>query len=202
MDAVDLWYLHWSDPGVPIEESVGAMGELVAEGKARHLGVCNTTADELRRAHAAHPVAAVQSEWSLWTRTLEDEVLPVARELGIGVVPWAPLGSGFLTGTVAAVADGDFRQHHPRFQAANLAANRSRFAPLAELAEAKGVTTAQLALAWLLHQGPDVVPIPGTRSPDRIRENAAAARVVLDDEDFRRIEEVAPPGAAVGAALL
>ena len=116
VDAVDLWYLHWSDPGVPIEDSVGAMGELVVEGKARHLGVCNTTADELRRAAAAHPLVAVQSEWSLWTRTIEVEVLPTARELGIGVVPWTPLGSGFLTGRVTSLDDGDFRRHHPRFR--------------------------------------------------------------------------------------
>ncbi len=202
VDHVDLWYLHWSDPAVPVEDSVGAMGELVAEGKARALGVCNTSADELRRAHAAHPVVAVQSEWSLWTRGIEQEVLPAARELGIGVVPWAPLGSGFLTGAVTSVGEGDFRRHHPRFQGANLRANRDRFAPLSDLAAAKGVTPAQLALAWLLQQGPDVVPIPGTRSPERVVENAGAATVTFSEEELRRIDELAPPGAAVGAALI
>ncbi|MGY1616794.1 aldo/keto reductase [Geodermatophilus sp. SYSU D00691] len=202
VDAVDLWYLHWTDPGVPIEDSVGAMAELVAAGKAGHLGVCNTTADELRRAHGTHPITAVQSEWSLWTRGIEREVLPVARELGIGVVPWAPLGSGFLTGTVTEVGDGDFRRHHPRFRGGNLAVNRERFAPLGDLAEEKGITPAQLALAWLLHQGADVVPIPGTRSTVRVAENAAAASVRLSAEDLRRIEAIAPPDAAAGSALL
>ncbi|MGY1701982.1 aldo/keto reductase [Geodermatophilus sp. SYSU D00766] len=202
VDHVDLWYLHWTDPGVPVEDSIGAMSELVAAGKARYLGICNATPDELRRAHATHPMTAVQSEWSLWTRGIEADVLPLARELGVGVVPWAPLGSGFLTGTVAQVADGDFRRHHPRFQGENLRRNQERFAPLADLAAAEGVTMAQLALAWLLHQGPDVVPIPGTRDPGRIAENAAAATVVLSDDELRRIEEIAAPGAAVGAALL
>jgi aryl-alcohol dehydrogenase-like predicted oxidoreductase len=202
VDAVDLWYLHWSDPGVPIEDSVGAMGELAGEGKVRALGVCNTTADELRRAAAAHPLVAVQSEWSLWTRTVEAEVLPTARELGIGVVPWAPLGSGFLTGRVTALGDGDFRRHHPRFQGENLRRNTDRFAPLGDLARSRGITPAQLALAWLLHQGPDVVPIPGTRTPARVDENAAAAAVQLTAGDLERIDEIAPPGAAEGAALL
>ncbi len=202
VDAVDLWYLHWSDPGVPIEDSVGAMGELAGEGKVRALGVCNTTADELRRAAAAHPLVAVQSEWSLWTRTIEAEVLPTARELGIGVVPWAPLGSGFLTGRVTALGDGDFRRHHPRFQGENLRRNTDRFAPLGDLARSRGITPAQLALAWLLHQGPDVVPIPGTRTPARVDENAAAAAVQLTAGDLERIDEIAPPGAAEGAALL
>ena len=202
VDHVDLWYLHWSDPGVPVEESVGAMSELVAEGKAARLGVCNVSADELRRAHAVHPLAAVQSEWSLWSRELEVEVVPTARELGIGVVPWAPLGSGFLTGTVSAVPAGDFRSFHPRFSPENLQRNTDRFAPLGELARDRGITPAQLALAWLLHQGDDVVPIPGTRSPARVAENAAAAAVELTAEDLRRIDELAPRGAAVGAALL
>ena len=202
VDHLDLWYLHWTDPGVPVEDSVGAMAAQVAAGKVRHLGICNATADELRRAHATSPMAALQSEWSLWTRGIEDEVLPLARELGVGVVPWAPLGSGFLTGTVAQVADGDFRRHHPRFQGDNLRRNQERFAPLADLAAEKGVSTAQLALAWLLHQGPDVVPIPGTRDPDRIAENAAAAAVELSGDELRRIEGIAAPGTAVGAALL
>jgi aryl-alcohol dehydrogenase-like predicted oxidoreductase len=202
VDQVDLWYLHWSDPEVPIEESVGAMGELVAEGKAARLGVCNVTADELRRAHAAHPLAAVQSEWSLWTRDIEEEVLPLARELGVGVVPWAPLGSGFLTGQVTKVAEGDFRAMHPRFQGENLRRNVDRFAPLREFAAEKGITPAQLALAWLLGQAQDVVPIPGTRKPERLDENAAAAEVELSPEDLRRLDELAPRGAAAGSALL
>jgi aryl-alcohol dehydrogenase-like predicted oxidoreductase len=202
VDTVDLWYLHWTDPAVPVEDSVGAMAELVREGKARHLGVCNTTADELRRAHATHPITALQSEWSLWSRGIEGEVLPVARELGVGVVPWAPLGNGFLAGTVAQVAERDFRTNLPRFRGENLRRNRRRFAPLADIAAEKGITPAQLALAWLLHQGADIVPIPGTRSPSRVAENAAAASVQLTEEDLKRIEQIAPPGAAVGPTLL
>lgn len=202
VDHVDLWYLHWTDPEVPVEESIGAMAEMVTAGAARYLGVCNATVDELRRANTVHPVTAVQSEWSLWTRGIESGIVPLARELGIGIVPWAPLGSGFLTGTVSAVPDGDFRRNHPRFQGANLRANQARFAPLAGIAAEKGVTTAQLVLAWLLHQGPDVVPIPGTRSSDRVVENAAAADVSLTADDLARLDEIGAPGAAAGAALL
>jgi aryl-alcohol dehydrogenase-like predicted oxidoreductase len=201
VDAVDLWYLHFVDPAVPIEESVGAMGELVAEGKARHIGVCNVTAEQALAAHQAHPLAAVQCEYSLWTRDPERELLPVLRELGAGFVPWSPLGAGFFAGAVERPGE-DFRSNHPRFDAANLAANRDRYAPLRGLAAELQITPAQLALAWLLHQGDDIVPIPGTRTPAHLDENLAAADVELDAATLARIDELAPAGAAAGAARL
>jgi aryl-alcohol dehydrogenase-like predicted oxidoreductase len=202
VDALDLWYLHFPDPGRPIEETVGAMAELVASGDVRQLGLSNVTADELRRAHAVHPIAAVQLEYSLWTRDAERELLPAARELGVGVVAWGPLGNGFLAQPLTALEDGDFRHNAPRFQPGNLARNADGFAPLRSLAEELGVTPAQLALAWLLHQGEDVVPIPGTRNPAHLASNLAAADVSLDAETLRRIEELAPAGLAAGASLL
>jgi aryl-alcohol dehydrogenase-like predicted oxidoreductase len=202
VDAVDLWYLHFPDPGVPIEESVGAMAELVEAGKALNLGVSNVTADELRRAHAVHPIAAVQAEYSLWTRTPEDELLPTARELGVGLVAWGPLGNGFLAGGVDRLGGADFRHNAPRFQGENLRLNEDRFAPLRELAGELHVTPAQLALAWLLHQGEDIVPIPGSRNPDHIDANIASAEVRLDDDVLERIDQLAPAGLAVGAALV
>jgi aryl-alcohol dehydrogenase-like predicted oxidoreductase len=201
-DHVDLWYLHFPDPGVPVEETVGAMAELVAEGKAGHIGLSNVTADQVIAAHHVHPIAAVQVEWSLWTRTPERELLPVLRELGAGPVAWGPLGNGFLTGAVDVVAADDFRRNAPRFQPENLARNRDRFAPLQELASERGITPAQLALAWLLHQDERVVPIPGSRTPSHIDENLAAAEVSLSAEELARIDELAPAGAAAGAALL
>jgi aryl-alcohol dehydrogenase-like predicted oxidoreductase len=201
VDAIDLWYLHFPDPGVPIEESVGAMGELVAEGKVRHLGVSNVTAEQALAAHQAHPLAAVQGEYSLWTRDPERELLPVLRELGIGFVAWSPLGAGFFAAPVSVGAPGqDFRTNHPRFRPENLAANRDRYAPLRGLASELGITPAQLALAWLLAQ--DAVPIPGTRTPAHLDENLAAADAVLDDDVLARIDEIAPAGAAAGSALL
>jgi aryl-alcohol dehydrogenase-like predicted oxidoreductase len=201
VDAIDLWYLHFPDPGVPIEESVGAMGELVAEGKVRHLGVSNVTAEQALAAHQAHPLAAVQGEYSLWTRDPERELLPVLRELGIGFVAWSPLGAGFFAAPVSVGAPGqDFRTNHPRFRPENLAANRDRYAPLRGLATQLGITPAQLALAWLLAQ--DAVPIPGTRTPAHLDENLAAADAVLDDDVLARIDEIAPAGAAAGSALL
>jgi aryl-alcohol dehydrogenase-like predicted oxidoreductase len=204
IDAIDLWYVHFPDPGVPIEETVGAMAELVAEGKVRHLGLSNATADQAIAAHRVHPLAAVQAEYSLWTRDPERELLPVLRELGTGLVAWSPLGSGFFAGSADAIgAPGeDFRTNAPRFRPQNLAANRDRFAPLRELAAERGITPAQLALAWLLSRGDDVVPIPGTRTPAHLDENLAAARVQLDEEALARIEEIAPAGAAAGASLL
>jgi aryl-alcohol dehydrogenase-like predicted oxidoreductase len=201
-DEIDLWYIHYPEPGTPIEETVGAMGEAVEAGKVRHLGLSNVTADQVRRAHAEHPVAAVQYEYSLWRREAETELLPTLRELGIALVCWSPLGSGFLTGAVDALGAEDMRRNNPRFADENLAANRDRFAPLLEIARELDVTPAQLALAWLLHQGDDVVPIPGTRRADRVEENAGAAKVVLGDQVLRRIDEVAPPGAAAGATLV
>ena len=180
VDVIDLWYLHYPDPTTPIEETVGAMSEVVSAGKVRYLGLSNVTADQVRRAHAISPVVAVQYEYSLWRREVERELLPTLRALGVGLVPWSPLGSGFLTGQVDQLAENDFRRNNPRYSGSNLDANRDRFAPLIEIARAQRVTPAQLALAWLLHQGPDIVPIPGTRRPERIDENARAATIVLD----------------------
>lgn len=201
VDVIDLWYLHFPDPEVPVEESVGAMGELVREGKVRHLGVSNVTAEQALAAHQAHPLAAVQGEYSLWTRDPEGELLPVLHELGVGFVAWSPLGAGFFAGSPEVGAPGeDFRTNHPRFRPSNLAANRDRYAPLRGLAGELDITPAQLALAWLLAQ--DVVPIPGTRTPAHLDENLAAADVVLSDEVLARIDELAPAGAAAGAALL
>jgi len=199
IDAIDLWYLHFPDPAVPVEETVGAMAELVAEGKVRHLGVSNVTTEQLLAAHQVHPIAAVQAEYSLWTRDPERELLPAVRELGIGFVAWSPLGAGFFAGAAETIPN-DFRTNHPRFSAENLAANRDRFAPLRGLAADLGITPAQLALAWLVHQ--EVVPIPGTRTPAHLDENLAAARIGLDAATLARIDEIAPPGAAVGRALL
>jgi aryl-alcohol dehydrogenase-like predicted oxidoreductase len=204
VEAIDLWYLHFPDPGVPVEESLGAMAELVSEGKVRHLGLSNVTVDQLLAGHQAHPVAAVQSEYSLWTRDPERELLPALRELGIGFVPWSPLGAGFFAGSVDRIgAPGeDFRTNHPRFGRENLSANRDRYAPLRGLADELGITPAQLALAWILHQGEDVVPIPGTRTPAHLDENLAAAEVVLDEATLARIDELAPAGAAAGRSML
>ncbi len=202
VETIDLWYAHYLDPNVPVEETVGAMSAAVETGKVRFLGLSNVTAEEIRRAHAVHPIAAVQYEYSLWRREAEDEILPTLRELGIGLVAWSPLGSGFLTGTVNQLEEGDFRTNNPRFADSNLEANRDRFAPLNDIAERLGVTTAQLALAWLLHQGDDVFAIPGTRKIHRIDENAAAADVSLTADDLRAIEEIAAPGAASGATLV
>lgn len=202
VDHVDLWYLHYPDPSVPIEETVGAMGREVAAGRARTLGLSNVTADEVRRAHAVHPVAAVQYEYSLWRREAEAGLLPVLRELGIALVAWAPLGSGFLTGAVAELPPGDFRHANPRYAGETLARNRGRFAPLLAVAGGLGVTPAQLALAWLLHKGPDVVPIPGTRQAAHLLENAEAAGLALDADQLERIEALAPSGLAEGGTLI
>jgi len=202
VDVIDLWYAHYPDPGTPIEETVGAMAEAVRAGAVRCLGLSNVTADQVRRAHAVHPITCVQYEYSLWRREVESELLPTLRELGIGLVAWSPLGAGFLTGTIDELAEEDFRRHNPRYAGDNLAANRDRFAPLSELADGLGITEAQLALAWLLHQGEDVFPIPGTRRAARIEENAAAASVRLDRKALSRIDEVARPGLAIGETLV
>jgi aryl-alcohol dehydrogenase-like predicted oxidoreductase len=193
IETVDLWYLHWPEPGRPIEETVGAMAEAVAAGKARHLGLSNVTGDELRRACEVAPIAAVQSEYSLWNRKVERDVLPACRELGVGFVPWSPLGAGFLTGTVPhLMKPDDPRRAMPRFQGANLQTNLDRFEPLRRFAEERQITPAQLGLAWLLHQGDDIVPIPGSRNPEHIRANAAATGVKLSDTDLREIETLIP----------
>jgi aryl-alcohol dehydrogenase-like predicted oxidoreductase len=203
VDAIDLWYLHFPDPAVPVEETVAAMAPLVAEGKVRHLGLSNVTAEQVVAAHQVHRIAAVQAEYSLWTRDPERELLPVLRELGIGFVPWSPLGAGFFAGSVDRIgAPGeDFRTNHPRFRPANLAANRDRYAPLRGLAGELGITPAQLALAWLLHQGEAIVPIPGTRTPAYLDENLAAADVRLDAETLARIDEIGGGGRRVRAAV-
>ncbi|MFE6846523.1 aldo/keto reductase [Streptomyces sp. NPDC057686] len=201
VDHIDLYYQHRVDPQVPIEETVGAMAELVQAGKVRHLGLSEAGAGTIRRAHAVHPIAALQSEWSLWTRDLEAEIAPVCRELGIGLVPFSPLGRGFLTGrysSVEGLAENDVRRTQPRFADGNLERNLAIVAKLNELAEAKGVTAGQLALAWVQHRGDDVVPIPGTRRRKYLEENLAALAVELSPEDLAAIEAAAPPSEIAG----
>ncbi|MFJ5636643.1 aldo/keto reductase [Streptomyces goshikiensis] len=195
VDHIDLYYQHRVDPQVPIEETVGAMAELVQAGKVRHLGLSEAGAGTIRRAHAVHPITALQSEWSLWTRDLEAEIAPVCRELGIGLVPFSPLGRGFLTGRYSSVdglAETDVRRSQPRFADGNLERNLAIVARIDELAAAKGVTTGQLALAWVQHRGNDVVPIPGTRRRQYLEENLAALAVELSPEDLAAIEAAAP----------
>ncbi|MFG2484685.1 aldo/keto reductase [Streptomyces virginiae] len=201
VDHIDLYYQHRVDPQVPIEETVGAMAELVQAGKVRHLGLSEAGEQTLRRAHAVHPIAALQSEWSLWTRDLEAEIAPVCRELGIGMVPFSPLGRGFLTGrysSVEGLADNDVRRSQPRFADGNLERNLVIVEKLNELAEAKGVTAGQLALAWVQHRGDDVVPIPGTRRQRYLEENLAALTVELSADDLAAIEAAAPPEQVAG----
>jgi aryl-alcohol dehydrogenase-like predicted oxidoreductase len=201
VDVIDLYYQHRVDRTVPIEDTVGAMAELVAQGKVRHLGLSEASAASLRRAVAVHPIAALQSEWSLWTRDLESEVVGTARELGIGLVPFSPLGRGFLTGAIRRfedLADDDFRRRAPRFQGANFAKNLELVDAVAAMAQDKGCTPAQLALAWVLAQGDDMVPIPGTRSIARLEENLAAAAITLDDAELSRLESITPKGTVAG----
>src|SRR6478736_1373260 len=202
VETIDLWYAHYPDPATPIEETVAAMAEGVRAGKVKHLGLSNVTAEQVRRAHAVHPIAAVQYEYSLWRREPEQTLLPTLRELGIALVPWSPLGSGFLTGTVNTLAKEDFRNHNPKYAGENLKANADRFAPLMALAKELGITPAQLALAWLLHQGNDIVPIPGSRKKERVTENAAAAAVQLSPQVLKQIDALAPAGIAPGATLV
>jgi len=202
VDALDLWYLHYPDPATPIEDTVGAMASAVRAGKVRHIGLSNVTAEQVRRAHAVHPIAAVQYEYSLWRREAETQLLPTLRELGIAVVAWSPLGAGFLTGTVNSLGANDFRQYNPRFAGQNLATNADRYAPLLQLAGELSITPAQLALAWLMHQGEDVIPIPGTRRAEHIDENARAASIQLDEKQLRQIDALAQPGLAEGRTLV
>jgi aryl-alcohol dehydrogenase-like predicted oxidoreductase len=193
-DVIDLFYQHRVDPDVPIEDVAGTVGELVAEGKVRHLGLSEAAAGTIRRAHAVHPVTAVQSEYSLWTRDPEPEVLPTLAELRIGFVPFSPLGKGFLTGTVDAsttFAPGDIRERVPRFAAENLQANTALVEHVRALAEAKGATPGQVALAWLLAQQPWIVPIPGTRRIERVQENAAATQVALSADEVADLDQLA-----------
>jgi len=194
-DHVDLYYQHRVDPKVPIEETVGAMAELVAAGKVRHLGLSEAAAETIRRAHAVHPITAVQTEYSLWTRDPEPDVIPTCRELGIGFVPYSPLGRGFLSGRFSSpeeLDDDDFRRHGPRFTGDNLEANLRIAAKVKEIASEKDITPAQLAIAWILAQGDDLVPIPGTKRRTYLEENAAAAEVELTDEDLAWIDAELP----------
>lgn len=201
VDHIDLYYLHRVDPDTPIEETVGAMGELVAEGKVRFLGLSEAAPDTLRKAHAAHPITALQTEYSLWSREPEDELFAAVRELGIGFVPYSPLGRGFLSGDIKSIDDlaaDDFRRTNPRFVGENFQKNLDLVDAVKAIAEDKGVTAAQLALAWVLAQGEDLVPIPGTRRVATLEQNAAAVDLVLTPDDLARIEAVFPKGAAVG----
>ena len=201
VEVIDLYYQHRVDPQVPIEDTVGAMAELVEQGKVRYLGLSEASATSIRRAVAVHPIAALQSEWSLWTRDLEGEVLGVAREHGIGIVPFSPLGRGFLTGAITSPADfgeDDFRRGQPRFTGDAFRANLRLVDAVRELATRKGVTAGQLALAWVLAQGDDVVPIPGTKRRRYLEENVGAAAVQLTADDLARLDAIAPPGVAVG----
>jgi aryl-alcohol dehydrogenase-like predicted oxidoreductase len=203
VDHIDLYYQHRVDQSVPIEETVGAMKELVEAGKVRHLGLSEASADNIRRAHAVHPITALQSEYSLFTRDLEDLVLPTIRELGIGLVPYSPLGRGLLTGAITSgstLEEGDSRRsgYFPRFQGEALETNLALVARVRELAEAKACTPGQLALAWVLAQGEDVVPIPGTKRVRYLEENVAAADVVLTGDDLAALDAAVPRGAVAG----
>lgn len=201
-DVIDLYYQHRVDRAVPIEETVGAMADLVHAGKVRFLGLSEAGAQTIRRAHRVHPIAALQSEYSMWSRDVEDEILPTVRELGIGFVAYSPVGRGFLTGRLKRPEDlpeGDWRRNHPRFQAENFQKNLDLVARVAQVAREKSCTPAQLALAWLLGKGEDIVPIPGTKRRTYLEENAAAVNVRLTPEDLRRLDEVVPKGAAAGA---
>ena len=201
-DHVDLYYQHRVDPGVPIEETVGAMGELVTAGKVRYLGLSEASAETIRRAHQTHPLTAVQMEYSLWTRDPEDEVLPTVRELGIGFVAYSPLGRGFLTGAIRSLDDldeDDWRRQNPRFQEDALKENLRLADRVGELAEEIGATPAQVALAWTLAKGEDIVPIPGTKRPERLEENAAATDVSLSAEQVAELDAAISPGAVRGA---
>ena len=202
VEYVDLYYQHRVDANTPIEDTVGTMAELVAAGKVKHVGLSEAGPQTIRRANAVHPITALQSEWSLWTRDPEPEVLPTVRELGIGFVAYSPLGRGFLAGRFSSpeeLTEGDFRKNHPRMQAENFERNRALAAKVRQLAEAKGCTPAQLALAWVLSRGDDVVPIPGTKRREYLEQNAAASELELTDDELRELDEAFPRGAAAGA---
>ena len=202
VDHIDLYYLHRVDRSTPIEETWGALAELVTAGKVRHLGISEASAATIRAAHAVHPITALQSEWSLWTRDVEEnDVLATVRELGIGFVAYSPIGRGFLSGEIRTLDDlapDDFRRNNPRFQGENLTKNLELVDKVREIAVEKGVTATQLALAWVLAQGADVVPIPGTKRVRYLEENAAVAEVELDKDDLQRLDEVAPVGVTAG----
>jgi aryl-alcohol dehydrogenase-like predicted oxidoreductase len=201
IEQIDLYYMHRRDPDVPIAESVGTMAELVEQGKVRYLGLSEVSADTLREANDVHPITALQSEWSLFTREIEQEIIPAARELGVGIVPYSPLGRGVLAGALTSTDDldaDDFRRSSPRFQGDNWEQNMKRVERVREIAEEVDCTPAQLALAWLLHQGEDVAPIPGTKRVKYLEENVAAADVKISDEQLRELDEAVPVGATAG----
>lgn len=201
VDHIDLYYLHRIDPQVPIEDTIGAMSRLVEAGKVRHIGISEAGAETIRRAHAVHPLTAVQTEYSLWTRDVEAEILPTVRELGIGFVAYSPLGRGFLGGGITQPEDldeNDWRRANPRFQGENLRRNRERLEVLHALAEEKGATPAQIALTWALHRGDDIVPIPGTTKAARVEENVAAAAITLSEGDLAPLERAFAPGSTAG----
>jgi aryl-alcohol dehydrogenase-like predicted oxidoreductase len=201
IETIDLYYQHRVDPETPIEDTVGAMAELVREGKVRFLGLSEAGPDTIRRAAKVHPIAALQTEYSLWTRDVETELLPLVRELGIGFVPYSPLGRGFLTGSFkqdADLAQDDFRRTMPRFQGDNMQQNLALVAEIERIAGDKGCTPAQLALAWVLAQGDDIVPIPGTKRRKYLEENVGALEVTLGADDLKRLDQALPPGAAAG----
>jgi aryl-alcohol dehydrogenase-like predicted oxidoreductase len=201
VEHIDLFYMHRRDPEVPIAESVGAMAELVQEGKVRHLGLSEVSADTLRKACDVHPIAALQSEWSLFTRGIEREIVPAARELGVGIVPYAPIGRGLLAGALTSpedLADDDFRRHHPRFSGENLDRNLELVARVRAMAAEVGCTPVQLALAWVLAQGEDVAPIPGTKHVKYLEENVGALDVRLTADQLRALDELFPPGVVAG----
>jgi len=202
VDHIDLYYQHRVDPNTPIEETVGAMAELVKAGKVRYLGLSEAAPETIRRAHAVHPISALQTEYSLWSREPEEQILPTVRELGIGYVPYSPLGRGFLTGQIRRIedlAEDDYRRHSPRFQGENFQKNLDLVQEIETMAREKGCTPAQLALAWLLAQGEDIVPIPGTKKRSRLEENVGAVDVRITAEDRTRIDAILPPGAAAGS---
>lgn len=201
VEHIDFYFQHRVDPKVPIEETVGAMAELVEQGKVRYLGLSEAAPDTVRRAHQVHPISALQTEYSLWTRDVEDRILPTTRELGIGFVAYSPLGRGFLSGRFGSpddIPEGDFRRHNPRFQGENFTRNVEIVERVREIAEERGVTPAQLALAWVLHQGEDIVPIPGTKRRRYLEENVAATEIALTAQDLERLDEAAPSGATAG----
>jgi aryl-alcohol dehydrogenase-like predicted oxidoreductase len=200
-DHIDLLYQHRVDKGVPIEDVVGAMAALVREGKVRYLGLSEAGVATIRRAHAVHPISALQSEYSLWERNLEPQILPVLRELGIGLVPFSPLGRGFLTGTVQraeSFPEADFRRKDPRLQGANYDANMALAAVVRDVAAGKGATPGQVALAWLLQQGPDIVPIPGTKRRRYLEENLGAVSLSLAAQELRQLSDALAPGSVAG----
>ena len=201
IDVIDLYYVHRIDPNVPIEDTVGAMARLIEQGKVRHLGLCEAGANTIRRAHKAHPLTAIETEYSLWTRDVEKEILPTLKELGIGLVPYSPLGRGFLSGAFQTRDDlipADRRHAHPRFQEGNFEQNLNLLKPLQAAAEKRGVTTAQIAIAWLLSRGDNIVPIPGTKRRKYLQENAAAVDIALTEAEIEALDEAFPPNAAAG----